>query len=138
MGNLRMLAATLEWATAQDAPAIISAQGGRDPYTEADAFFTQVLPEFGWEACKLDVEDVFDAMDTNSVFRSNFSIWVCWRKSQSKPDWCGPVAGQKPDWCSGLNDSAESDTSSDLPWAPPEEEDEFDDDDEPLLAPPES
>ena len=50
-----------------------------------------------WASCRLDVEDVFDAVGSNSTFRSNFDVWVCWRAGEGRPDWSGRAAASKLD-----------------------------------------
>jgi len=120
----RAFAATLEWAGALGALAFIAAQ----MRGAGDDFFSTELTEQGWTARRLDIGDVFDAMGSNAVFRSNFDMWVCWRTTDSEPLWCGPAATPLVEGGCG------SDHSDDPPVAPPETDSE---ESNPPLAPPE-
>mmetsp|Transcript_8879 Transcript_8879/g.23004 ORF Transcript_8879/g.23004 Transcript_8879/m.23004 type:complete len:320 (-) Transcript_8879:9-968(-) len=122
------LAATLDWACATGGEVYLAVQGrGGTP----SVFFSDCLPRLGWTSCRLDLDDVFDALGSNATFRQSFEVWMCSRG----------VAGASGDsahtWDAGLKmqGGCSDGGDSDPPEAPPETESENSDNDLPPLAP---
>lgn len=130
------LAETLEIVAAPGALALVAVQGRSDSGDgRAFAFFSDVLPQHGWDSRRLELSDVFQAMSSSQGYRETFSVWACWRAGDGQPSgWYGDDAahGRRQTDEGAARDS----DSDDPPLAPPEVSE--DSDSEPALAPPES
>eukprot|EP00929_Paragymnodinium_shiwhaense_P002577 TRINITY_DN102874_c0_g1_i1.p1 TRINITY_DN102874_c0_g1~~TRINITY_DN102874_c0_g1_i1.p1 ORF type:complete len:370 (-),score=75.16 TRINITY_DN102874_c0_g1_i1:182-1258(-) len=150
------LVTSMEQLAAKGGQAFIATQGRG---TATEDFFNRSLRRRGWHAKQLDITEIFDVMNKGDAFRSQFGVWLCWRKEDAPPafeelpadaPWSPPVEEDEPspaffapaDVAPGGGVWWEED--EDLPVAPPEEEvcddsaEEEDDDDDIPLAPPES